>query len=58
MIRLSQSQIIKENFVQFIIKILAGMVKRIDVDMKGLPLFDSVTLEEVKKVVLNERNEI
>ena len=39
-------------------KILAGMVKRIDVDMKGLPLFDSVTLEEVKKVVLNERNEI
>ncbi len=32
-------------------KILAGMVKRIDGDLIGLPLFDQVTLEEVKKVV-------
>ena len=33
-------------------KILAGMVKRIDGDLNGLPLFDQVTVEEVKKVVI------
>jgi [acyl-carrier-protein] S-malonyltransferase len=29
-------------------KVLAGMVKRIDADLTGLPLFDPVTLAEVK----------
>ena len=29
-------------------KVLAGMVKRIDADMKGLPLFDPASLAEVK----------
>jgi [acyl-carrier-protein] S-malonyltransferase len=29
-------------------KVLAGMVKRIDPDMTGLPLFDPVSMAEVK----------
>ena len=29
-------------------KVLAGMVKRIDADMTGLPLFDPASLAEVK----------
>jgi [acyl-carrier-protein] S-malonyltransferase len=29
-------------------KVLAGMVKRIDADLTGLPLFDPATLAEVK----------
>jgi [acyl-carrier-protein] S-malonyltransferase len=29
-------------------KVLAGMVKRIDADMTGLPVFDPVSLAEAK----------
>lgn len=32
-------------------KVLAGMVKRIDAELTGLPLFDPVTLAEVKGIV-------
>jgi [acyl-carrier-protein] S-malonyltransferase len=33
-------------------KVLAGMVKRIDAELTGLPLFDPATLAEVKGTVL------
>ena len=32
-------------------KVLAGLVKRIDLELTGLPLFDPATLEEVKKAM-------
>jgi [acyl-carrier-protein] S-malonyltransferase len=33
-------------------KVLAGMVKRIDAELTGLPLFDPATLEEVKGILV------
>jgi [acyl-carrier-protein] S-malonyltransferase len=46
-------QAIKSHGITYVVecgpgKVLAGMVKRIDPDMAGLPLFDPVTLAEVK----------
>jgi [acyl-carrier-protein] S-malonyltransferase len=32
-------------------KVLAGMVKRIDADLTGVPLFDTATLADVKELL-------
>jgi [acyl-carrier-protein] S-malonyltransferase len=38
-------------------KVLAGMVKRIDPELSGFPLFDPATLVDVKNVLLSDPNE-
>lgn len=38
-------------------KVLAGMIKRIDPDMNGMPLLDPSTLADVKRVLLGDQHE-
>ena len=49
-------QAIKARGVTYIVecgpgKVLAGMVKRIDADLTGVPLFDTATLADVKELL-------